>query len=113
MFERMCVMKTVLAENLTELLKKNNMSQRELAEMVGVSDVSMSRYVNGDRMPKGPVLANMARALQTTSEDLLGQDTEKDPELAFYQIRRTIIRNAKHWTPEQKAELVNRLFGVK
>jgi len=103
-------MKSVFATNLSDLLKKNNLTQRELAGIVGISDVSMCRYVSGDRMPKGPVLADIARALHTTSEDLLGQDTEDDPEMMFYQTRRAIIRNAEKWSPEQKAELVNKLF---
>lgn len=105
-------MKSVLAEKLSELLEKNDMTQRELAETVGVSDVSMSRYVNGDRMPKGPVLANIAKALHTTSEDLLGQDPDDDPEIVFYQTRRAIARNAEKWSSEQKADLVKKLFGI-
>ena len=32
----------------------------------------MSRYISGDRIPKGPTIVNIANALHTTSDYLLG-----------------------------------------
>lgn len=105
--------KTIFCERLADLLKQNNYSQREFAEAIGVTEVSMSRYLKGDRMPKGPIVANMARVLHTTSDYLLGQESdEQDPELAYYQTQRAIARNAGKWSAKQKADLVNALFEV-
>lgn len=103
-------MKNNLGERISELLKKNGLSQRELAELVGVTEVSMSRYIKGDRVPKGPIIANIAVALHTTSDYLLGQEAEEDSELAYYQTQRAIARNASKWSQKQKADLVNALF---
>lgn len=99
-----------LGERISELLTKNGLSQRELAERVGVTEVSMSRYIRGDRVPKGPIIMNIAVALHTTAEYLLGIEKEEDSELAYYQTQRAIARNAGKWTPKQKADLVNALF---
>ena len=73
----------------------------------------MSRYISGDRIPKGPVIANLATALHVDAGYLLGINTEEnDSELEFYRTQRAIARNAKYWTPKQKADLVNAIMGV-
>lgn len=103
-------MNETLGGRITELLYENRMTQRELANVVGVTEVSMSRYIKGGRVPKGPIIANIALALHTTTDYLLGQEAEEDPELVYYRIQRAIARNAKDWSPKQKADLVNALF---
>jgi hypothetical protein len=71
----------------------------------------MSRYVKGDRTPNGPIIVNIANALHTTVEDLMGQEPKQnDPELEYYRCQRCIARNSKSWTQKQKADLVNALF---
>ena len=99
-----------LGERISELLNQYGLTQRELAEKVGVTEVSMSRYIRGDRMPRGPILANIAAALHTTPEYLLNQEANEDPELVYYRTQRAIARNAKNWTAKQKADLVNALI---
>jgi transcriptional regulator with XRE-family HTH domain len=68
----------------------------------------MSRYVSGDRDPKPEVLANIATALHTTSDYLLGIENE---EFSHPRIRRMIARNASAMTEQEKRELINALFG--
>lgn len=60
-----------LGGRIAELLNQLNMTQRELADKVHVTEVSMSRYIKGDRVPKGPTIANIATALHTTTDYLL------------------------------------------
>ena len=79
-------MNKTLGERISELLLQNGMTQRELASKVHVTDVSMSRYVKGERIPKGPIIANIAKALNTTSDYLLGQETTEDAELEYYKV---------------------------
>ena len=54
-------------KHISDLLKQNGLAQKDLAQQVGVTEVSMSRYVNGDRTPRGPILANISRVLHTTT----------------------------------------------
>lgn len=103
-------MTSILGTRISELLQQNGLSQRELADKVGVTEVSMSRYIRGDRTPKGPIIANIALALHTTTDYLLGQEEEEDSELAYYQTQRAIARNARNWSKKQKADLVNALI---
>lgn len=60
---------------ISDLLDQQGLSQRELADKVGVTEVSMSRYIKGERTPKGPIIANIAKVLHTTSDFLLGLET--------------------------------------
>lgn len=64
--------KNNLGGRIANLLKKSGLTQRELADKVGVTESSMSRYVNESRIPKGTIIANIANALHTTSDYLLG-----------------------------------------
>lgn len=105
-------MNKTLGGRISELLEKNGMTQRELAVLVNVTEVSMSRYIKGDRVPRGPIIANIAKALHTTSDYLLGKESDDDPETMYYQAQRVIARNAKNWSGKQKADLVNAIFEV-
>ena len=99
------------SERLQQLMTVNHITQRQLAEMVGVTEPAMSRYVRGERTPHAKTIANIATALHTTSDYLLGRDTEHDVDYDFTQIRRIIARNASVLTVEQKTELIKALFG--
>ena len=61
-----------LGSRISELLNKSGMTQKELAEKIGVTEVSAHRYINGDRNPKGSTIVKIADALGTTSDYLLG-----------------------------------------
>ena len=59
-------------ERLKGLMQMYNLTQRELAQRVKITEVSMSRYVNGTRQPRPIILANIARELGTSMDYLLG-----------------------------------------
>ncbi|SFU82869.1 helix-turn-helix domain-containing protein [Butyrivibrio sp. M55] len=105
-------MNNTLGGRIAELLAQLNMTQRELAEKVDVTEVSMSRYIKGDRVPKGPVIANIATALHTTTDYLLnGNSSESgDFESEYYMIHRLIAKNASKMTSKQRRELINALL---
>ena len=68
---------SLLGRRISEMLEKKGITQRELAEMIGVTRVSIARYIKGDRVPTAPVVENIARALDTTAYYLVGLD-DKD-----------------------------------
>lgn len=99
------------AYRLSELLEKQGMSQKELAERVGITEASMSRYMNTDRIPKSEILANIATALHTTSDYLLGVEEEGNIDSDYPKIVRLIARNSSAMTAEQKKAIINELIG--
>lgn len=104
-------MNRTLGDNISDLLNEMGMSQRELANIVGVNEVSMSRYVTGNRTPKAPILARIALALHTTSEELMDTSSpESDFETEYYRILRSISKNASKMTQKQKNALITAII---
>lgn len=90
-----------------------NKSQKDLAAEVGITEVSLSRYIAGIRVPRGPIIVNLAKALHTTTDYLLGEDSESDFESEFQSTKAWIARNANNMTPDQRMSLVSPLFQTK
>lgn len=55
---------------------KKGITVRELAEKSNTTQIPMSRFITGARMPNTPILKNIAKALETTTDYLLGGDQE-------------------------------------
>ena len=101
----------IIGERIAGLLMEQGKTQRELAKQVGTTEASISRYIKGYRVPNGPILANIAKALHTTTDYLLGNEKDSnDPELEYNYTQRAIARNANRWSKKQKLDLVNALF---
>lgn len=61
-------------KQIKSILELKNMSQRELAKRMKISEVSVSRYLNGERIPKGNILISMAKALEISIGELIKFD---------------------------------------
>jgi len=59
------------------LLKRQEMTQRELAEKAGTTEVSVSRYLRGQRTPRLLTLAAIAQVLGVSIDDLLTERRRK------------------------------------
>ena len=95
-----------------ELLKKNGMKQKELAEYVGMTEVTISRYIRGHRTPNGHNIVKIASVLHTTTDYLLyGQNNEAENFMSYHQVKNAIKRYAKKWSIKQKKDLVISLFA--
>lgn len=99
-----------LGEKITQLLKENNMSQKELAARINTTEISISRYVHNTRQPKSDVLSRIAAVLNTTTDELLGRDLPNDDESEYLKIHRLIARNASKMSAEKKQELIKKLL---
>lgn len=96
-----------LGRRISMVLQKNGLTQRELAQRINIGEDVLSRYISGDRDPKPDMLANIATALHTTSDYLLGIE---NGEFSYPQIHRLLARNAKSMSNEEKRALINALF---
>ena len=59
------------ADNLTGLRKLNNLSQEELAEKIGVSRQTLSKYETGESLPDIEKCAALAAIFGVTVDDLI------------------------------------------
>lgn len=60
-----------LGQLITELRRKNNMTQRELAEKLGISSSNLSKWEHGSLTPSVEALNKIAEIFQITGDDLL------------------------------------------
>ena len=96
-----------IGEKIEKVLENCNMSQRDLANRIGVDESIISRIIKGERIPKSDVLANIATALHTTSDYLLGIEND---EIDSSKLVRLIARNSSKMSDEDKKALINALF---
>lgn len=94
----------ILGERIATLLRSCNMTQRELAERVGATESAVSKYVNGTREPRAEVLANIATALGTTVEYLLGNN--EGIKTAYGTIYDLCARHAPQMSTEERNKLI-------
>lgn len=100
-----------LGKRITDLLNEKGMTQKDFANYVGITEASLSRYISGEREPKGEVIANMATALHTTSDYLLG--VEQDKEISVPRITRLLARNASRLSQEERNKIIKILLDAK
>lgn len=63
---------------LTVLLDEYNMKQIELADKIGTSNVTICRYLNGERIPRLDVVSKIANVFGVSLDFLLGLTDDKD-----------------------------------
>lgn len=97
-------------QRIRTLLRNSGMSQRELAERVGATESAVSKYVSGEREPRAEVLANIATALGTTVEYLLGKNERI--ETPFGTIYDLCARHAPQMTMAERNKLVAIIAGA-
>ena len=65
------------AENLTELRKYHNFSQEELAEMIGVSRQTLSKYETGESLPDIEKCKLLADVFSVSVDDLVSYQRDQ------------------------------------
>ena len=66
----------ITGKRIKDLCRQKGITVRELAEKSNTTQIPMSRFITGARMPNAPILKNIAKALETTTDYLLGGDQE-------------------------------------
>ncbi|MDE5797671.1 MAG: helix-turn-helix domain-containing protein [Treponemataceae bacterium] len=69
-------MNETVKRKIEERLKALNMTQRELALKLGVNEVTVSRWLNGERSLTIETLDSIASALDTTASYLLANNSQ-------------------------------------
>lgn len=74
-----------IGERIVFLREELDMSQKELAYTIHIAPTSLSRYENNYYEPKAEIISRIAKALNTTSDFLLGlTDISQKPEGSDY-----------------------------
>ena len=93
-------------EKAKELMKQQGINQKQLSELSGISESSLSRYLQGNKSVRTDILINIAKALNVSFDYLseTGDDDEEDP---FTAISTVIARKGNELTPEEKNRLIS------
>lgn len=67
-----------MSERLSKLIEEKNVSCREVADVVGITEVSMHRYLRGERMPQVPIMSNFAHYFGVSVDYLYGLTDKKE-----------------------------------
>lgn len=65
-----------MENNIAYYCKKRGMTQRELAKKIGATEVSVSRWIKCNRIPKVNDALKIAKALGTSVYELFEEDDE-------------------------------------
>ena len=98
---------TKFNDKLSTRLKQLGMTQRELANKVGTTEASISRYVKGERIPNDALITKIADALEVNVSFFKDGHNEKVEDLM--RINELIARNEKKMTPEEKLAIIRLL----
>ena len=71
------------ADNLIELRKMNGFSQEELADMIGVSRQTLSKYETGESLPDIEKCRLIAEVFSVTMDDLISYDKNSDENMGY------------------------------
>lgn len=88
-------MKLTIGENIRNFRKKNDLTQEALADRLGVTYQSISRWENGTTYPDLELIPAIAEVLAVTVDELLGMpqiEREKRAIEAFDELRRECIK---------------------
>lgn len=95
-----------VTNRIAQLLADKGMTQKELALKAQITEAAISHYIKGDRVPRGVNLIKIARALETTTDDLLCHDRLSDDGDDFEIIKMLIARKAEAMTADEKMKLI-------
>lgn len=93
-------------QRLSELLKSSNVSQRELAHKIGITEAAISRYINSNRTPNGKIIGSIAKVLHVSTDYLIYENDDSTADADYWKIYHWIKKNASRLSFEQKRELI-------
>lgn len=69
-------MEVYFSNKLRKLIKKKNITQKALAELAGIGEPTISRYVNGQGLPGYPILYKLSKALDCSVNEFFPEEFE-------------------------------------
>ena len=61
-----------IQKRLREEIKNSNLSQREIAEKLGINPSTVSKYLRQDKFPAIDTFANLCKILDVSADEILG-----------------------------------------
>lgn len=105
-----------IGKRILNLLEEKNITQRDFAKMLGITEVSVSRYINGKHIPHSDILSKIAETLGTTTDYLLGNEVVDRTDVDLPPIKK-LVHSFENLSEEEQheaaREILNRVLGDK
>ncbi len=92
-------------DRIDEKLKEKNLKRVAMLEDIGVDTSIMTAWKKRGTIPSGDVCLKIARYLDVSPEWLLGGEERKGGEAVLSEEEKSILRQFKNLTEEQKSTL--------
>lgn len=99
----------MFANNLREYRIRKNLNQRELAELLGVSKGAISSWEMGRTEPNMGMVENIARVLEVSKSDLMGEALPVDY-MIINGTEKIFIEMVRKLSDDKKADLFMRAY---
>lgn len=96
---------------LQEVRKEKGLTQKDLAEKIGVSDKTISKWENGNSTPDTSMLLSISEALDVTVNEILSGE-RIPPENYSMKAEETIMSLMKENEKSKKANFISRIIGI-
>lgn len=68
----------IFSLRLLEAMKKKSLTQKELAEIAGITQAAVSRYLREENLPRATELSQLATALDVSMDWLWGREEDSE-----------------------------------
>ncbi len=96
-------------QKVLDEMKKRKIGQKELAELSGVTESSVSRYLHDSKRPRLDIIINFAKALNLKTEYLLEEDD--DAISSYTKIAMAVARYGSNLTTDEQNKLIALILG--
>lgn len=96
---------------IQEIRKEKGLTQKELAELIGVSDKTISKWENGNSSPDTSMLMSLSEALEITVNELLSAE-KISPENYSMKAEETIMTLMKENEAGKRTHLISQIIGL-
>lgn len=93
-------------DKIFELLKKEGITQRELANKIQINESALSRYISGERTPRIDIVTKLVCYFNVSVEELLD---EKKTSSDYDEFCALVARNASKLSNEEISKLITLL----
>ena len=96
-------------EKVIDLMDKKGITQKQLSQLSGVTESSISRYLHSNKQPRLDIIVNVAKALNVETNYFL--DEEEKSQSAYNSISTAVARYGNELTAEEKNRLISLILG--
>lgn len=102
---------STFTKRVKSILEEKKITQKQLAQLSGIAEASICRYLRGDSEPRLDIIARIAKALDVSEAYLIGETNEKKADNYKLEIRDIVARNRNIMTDQDKIDIINMLYG--